>query len=524
MTNLSDIECDDDDDEINDLNSQHIDLNTIKTEMIEKEFDDEEDDEDENESSSDSDYMDDDDDDGVEDGDFDQDKDRDCERKIETLPSKQIYVPNVTKLTAEDDTEKLECDYSAYVVYHKAETGFPCLSFDIIEDHFGSGDQRAQDFPLSCYLVAGTQADKDHLNRLMVLKFFNMHSVSKKSNDDDEDNDDCEDEEEEIVPDLNCSSIPHPGCVNRVRVKRIDDKVIAASWSEHGSVHLWDITNALNSSEDYKSSKEFTKQNVKTRPLFSFNGHRSQGYGLDWSSVEDGTLASGGNKHIFIWKPSNHGWYVDQPPLIGHEDSVEDIQWSPNESNILGSCSIDRSVRIWDIRNRKQSALIIPESHQSDVNVISWNHVEKAFIISGGDDGVIKIWDLRQVRRKLDPNGSSSAKPVAVFKQHHGPITSVDWHKTDGTVFAASSEDHQITQWDLAVEKDDDVHSSNVKEKNDHSQADEQEKIVRQLPPQLLFIHQGQKEIKEIHWHKQIPGLLISTASTGFDIFRTVSV
>ena len=102
--------------------------------------------------------------------------------------------------------------------------------------------------------------------------------------------------------------------------------------------------------------------------------------------------------------------------------------------------------------------------------------------------------------------------PVAVFKHHTRPITSLEWHPSDNSVFASSGEDDQVVQWDLSVEAD------SAKEVEDGA---EQE---LPLPPQLLFIHQGQSEVKEIHWHPQLTGVLISTALTGFNVFRTISV
>ena len=95
-----------------------------------------------------------------------------------------------------------------------------------------------------------------------------------------------------------------------------------------------------------------------------------------------------------------------------------------------------------------------------------------------------------------------------MFKHHTAPITSVEWHPNDSTVFAAGGSDNQITLWDLAVERD-----------SESTIAEEPA-----VPPQLLFIHQGQTDIKELHWHGQIPGCIISTAHSGFNIFKTISV
>jgi len=52
--------------------------------------------------------------------------------------------------------------------------------------------------------------------------------------------------------------------------------------------------------------------------------------------VNTGRLATGDCRHnIHLWHPQSAGsWNVDQRPYSAHTASVEDIQWSPSESNV----------------------------------------------------------------------------------------------------------------------------------------------------------------------------------------------
>lgn len=118
-------------------------------------------------------------------------------------------------------------------------------------------------------------------------------------------------------------------------------------------------------------------------------------------------------------------------------------------------------------------------------------------LASGGDDGVFKVWDVRKL---------ADGKPVMEFRWHMGPITSLQWSPDEESVLAVAGEDDQITLWDLSVKEEE--------------AAPAPAPGMEGIPSQLLFIHQGQKHIKEVRFHPQLPGVLISTAATGFHVFK----
>ncbi|XP_051574476.1 glutamate-rich WD repeat-containing protein 1 [Myxocyprinus asiaticus] len=408
----------------------------------------------------------------------------------------KVYVPGLEPLKP---GEELEMDRSAYRMFHECQTGAPCLSFDVVRD--GEGEGREQ-FPHSIVLCAGTQADTALSNRLIVMRMHNLHGTDKEKDDDESSDGESDEEDEDKKPQLELAMMPHYGGINRVRVTQRGEQTLAAVWSEKGRVEIFDLQSQLEAVHNSSAMSAFIKKQKEATPLFSFSGHMTEGFAIDWSPKVPGRLVSGDcKKNIHVWEPQEGGtsWKIDQRPFSSHSKSVEDLQWSPTEATVFASCSVDQSIRIWDIRAPPNSMLSANEAHSSDINVISWNRTEP-FILSGGDDGLLKIWDLRQFQSGL---------PVASFKQHSAPVTSVAWSPVDSSVFAASGADDVISQWDLSVESCD---------------MGGQAESLKQLPPQLLFLHQGQKEVKEIHWHPQIPGVLISTSLSGFNIFRTISV
>ena len=80
-----------------------------------------------------------------------------------------------------DSDDELVCDTSAYVTLNEFSLDWPCLSFDIVRD--GLGEQRSA-FPMTSYVVAGTQAAQPAQNKIAVFKVTNIREVKPEEDED----------------------------------------------------------------------------------------------------------------------------------------------------------------------------------------------------------------------------------------------------------------------------------------------------------------------------------------------------
>lgn len=395
--------------------------------------------------------------------------------------------------------------------------------------------------PHSACLVAGTQADAtggpSSANEVAVMRFENMRKTKGNKDDDDSDQSDDESDEEEDgnMEDeavLTYRSIPHNGGVNRIRAQQMpmpystpapqppNGRYHVATFSETGKVNIFNIAPHLASLQHPAS---FSAVNLDNKPVYTVEAHkRAEGFALAWTPqlpTSDMTRLLSGDVHskIYMTNMTQSGFETSSgQPFASHTSSIEDLQWSPTEKTVFGSVSADRSMRIWDIRVRdRKSVIAATDAHDSDINVMSWNQGASAnyLIVTGGDEGGIKVWDLRSLKGGKGAN--KNATPVASFNWHKAPITSIEWHPTEDSCFAASSADDSVTLWDLSVEQDEEERGQTAGGREDKT---------KDVPPQLLFVHQGQKEIKEVHWHPQIPGTVISTSLDNFAVFKTISI
>jgi WD40 repeat protein len=213
-------------------------------------------------------------------------------------------------------------------------------------------------------------------------------------------------------------TIPHVGNVNRIRAapvpsgSAVPDPYHVATFSETGKVHIFDVKPYI----DTLSGPSKPRQKL---PVHTISNHgRSEGFAIEWGNT--GLLTGDVDKKIFLTTVTPTGFHTSPNPYLSHTSSVEDLQWSPNESTVFASCSADRTVRVWDIRAKGRKSVVSVEAHDEDVNVISWNKGVDYLLLSGGDEGGLKVWDLRMFKEYVH----TAAKQVTQLIQigRHPPL------------------------------------------------------------------------------------------------------
>ena len=444
------------------------------------------------------------------------------EKKNENKNNIQVNLWDEKKNKNLKDGEVLDFDNDAYEMLHRSKVEWPCLSVDFLlkensslsslKEFYLPNDKRKlteDKYPYNTYIIAGSQTDEKN-GYFYFMKWYNMRKT-KYDDDPDKGEDDDDEEEDKINPFMKYEKIKANGNINRV--KSMKNSSICALWNDSPSVDIIDCEELFNNieyqeeirvEEDINLNKKNNKKQkkyIKYKKIFKKTlPQKAEGFAIDWNNINPFVLALGGyDKKVSIFKPKDENvsdiiLYGDY--LSGHTDSVEDIQWSPNEEYVLASCGIDKSIRFWDIReNSKNPPKIIKDAHNSDVNVISWNTIRNHLFASGGDDNTFKVWDLRF----LDET------PISEIKWHTGPINSIIWDPFDESQLAVCSEDNRLSVWDFSVEPDEKKLFDNYN---------------HEIPQQLVFLHQGQINLKDVKFHPVFKNMLISSAENGLNLFR----
>jgi guanine nucleotide-binding protein G(I)/G(S)/G(T) subunit beta-1 len=123
---------------------------------------------------------------------------------------------------------------------------------------------------------------------------------------------------------------------------------------------------------------------------------------------EEHILTSSGDSTCIRWDIAS-GRVLDT--FAEHEADAMFMSLRPNDPNVFVSCSVDKTVKVWDIRSPKTSQQTLT-GHMGDVNGIDFCPADGNTFATCSEDGTARVWDLRAYQevarfgtlKTVDPN------------------------------------------------------------------------------------------------------------------------
>ncbi|XP_013081183.2 peroxisomal targeting signal 2 receptor-like isoform X1 [Biomphalaria glabrata] len=184
-----------------------------------------------------------------------------------------------------------------------------------------------------------------------------------------------------------------------------------------GSLQVWDVTQ---------------QQGL----LKIFKEHEKEVNSVDWSQTRNEQLILTGSWDTFVKL-----WDITQDKSLatfgGHSSIVYNVSWSPHVPGCFASCSGDHTLRVWDCKNPRSCAIIIP-AHDEEVLASDWCKYNEYTLFSGSVDGSIKGWDIR-----------NPMIPISYLQGHKYSVRRIRASPFNGAILASASYDFTVKLWNI---------------------------------------------------------------------------
>lgn len=181
-------------------------------------------------------------------------------------------------------------------------------------------------------------------------------------------------------------------------------------------------------------------ERISNRLSIALNGHLKAVNAVHWSPTQSHLLASASMDHtVIIWNV--WGKNLKKARVFNlHNAAVKDVKWSHKGLSIL-SCGYDNSSRLIDVEKGIQSQVF---EEDQVVHVIKFHPDNSNLFLTGGSKGRIRLWDVR------------ARKVMHEYFRGLGPILDFDFI-LDAKQFIASSDvssgnasENSIIVWDIS--------------------------------------------------------------------------
>ena len=128
--------------------------------------------------------------------------------------------------------------------------------------------------------------------------------------------------------------------------------------------------------------------------------------------------------------------------LTGHHESITGVKWldSCNEYKSLATCSMDRSIAIWDVEVGECKRRVLSAKPLLGMDFCS----ERNLIISASCDRHVRVWDAR---------APDNATAKTAYTSHNAWVSSVALGQVSTNNFISGGYDNLVKLWDMRSSK-----------------------------------------------------------------------
>ena len=143
--------------------------------------------------------------------------------------------------------------------------------------------------------------------------------------------------------------------------------------------------------------EDLKKQIEKNRNTRETSTHNGKVHSVAWN-CDGRRIASGSVDKTVSVLSLEHEKLRSEANFKGHTDSVDQVCWHPSHPDQLVSASVDRTVRIWDVRSNKCSHVI---NTKGDNLNLCWSP-DGSTIGVGNKDDLITFIDTNSYKIKVE--------------------------------------------------------------------------------------------------------------------------
>ncbi|KAF8168512.1 hypothetical protein B0H34DRAFT_685839 [Crassisporium funariophilum] len=182
------------------------------------------------------------------------------------------------------------------------------------------------------------------------------------------------------------------------------------------------------------------------KPIFGLSAFKSGGTQVKWNRKDGNLLASSHSNEVLIWDRRKGSLPVTQ--IRAHASKIYGIDWSRSSRNEIVTCSLDKTIKTWDIMSTN------PQGNSEPKSTIRTTYpVWRARNLPFGE-GVLSLPQRGDTTLEMYAK-SDSHNPVETFEGHSDVVKEFVWRKgnqDDSFQLITWSKDRTLRFWPIDAE------------------------------------------------------------------------